>query len=153
MPFDPNKPYGTVHGVAGVSFDQGGVLYNFHHQRVSAEGIALEDVPKVKIEKVEKPDQPTKTVASVDTKEEMAELVPGLKVPADMLKDPEPPDDFMVGDVNLSAYARGEEKYPWFKLRAAVNERFDKAVDSKEDLMTVLVEEGIAPKPEPTGDD
>tara|TARA_R110000868_G_scaffold410775_2_gene700215 strand:- start:8760 stop:9194 length:435 start_codon:yes stop_codon:yes gene_type:complete len=138
--FYPNKPYGTVSNAPGVSYDQDGTLYNFHGDRVNINGDLIPDepapvkaAPKAKAPKARKADT--------------VELA-GFQVPAEMVEDQEPPDDFIVDGVNLSAYARGDIKVPFFKLKSIVNKEFGVKISTADDLHEVLIREGIQDKPD-----
>lgn len=135
--FNPNRPHGEVHNAPGVAYEQDGRLYDINGVRVNLEGEPIPDDPapkqaKAKAPPAKKPKPGTANVA-------------GFEVPQDMLNDGE---DTIVdlGDVkvNLSAWARGEEKVHFFRLKAAVEKEFGVKVSNGDEVREVLIREGVA---------
>ena len=132
---DPRK--GQVVGLPGVAWELDGYLYNSFGQRVNLKGESIPDNgPKKAASKPKAapwPAPPSKTVN-----------VAGFEVDADMVGEQEPPDDFIVNDVNLSGWARGDAKYPFFKVRSAVQKEFGVVAANADEVREILVREGVA---------
>lgn len=48
-------------------------------------------------------------------------------------------------DVNLEAWLRGEQQFAWFKVAAAIRDRFKKQVNNAADAVVFLIEENVVP--------
>lgn len=48
-------------------------------------------------------------------------------------------------DVNLESWLRGEQQVQWFKVAAAIRDRFKKQVANAADAVVFLVEQGVVP--------
>lgn len=136
MPFNPNRPYGEVHNAPGVAYDQDGRLYDVNGVRVNLRGEPIADEPAPK-------QAPSKVKPAPKAKPGKVNVA-GFDVPKEMLDDAE---DTVVdlGDVkvNLSAWARGEDKVHFFRLKAAVEKEFGVKVANGAEVREVLIREGI----------
>lgn len=132
MPFNPNRPFGEVHNAPGVAYEQDGRLYDVHGARVNLNGEPMPDDPAPKQAKAQPAPKPTAPAKTAN--------VAGFEIPTDMLNDGE---DTVVEGVNLSAYARGEEKVAFFKLKAAIEKAYGVKVSNGAEVREVLIREGV----------
>lgn len=139
---DKSKYYSSVHGEratddahAKVHFYQDGLPFD-------GEGLLLVDlVPEDKKTLVER------RIAKLNGKTPVPQAAPEPD-PDDEDENenddetnsqPEPP--LSADEVNIESWLRGEAKYPWFSLVAAIRARFNKQVNNTTDAVTFLVED------------
>lgn len=48
-----------------------------------------------------------------------------------------------TGEVNLTEWAKGSEKFPWFKVVKAIRDRYNVQVTTKHDAIDLLIKEGV----------
>lgn len=105
-PFNPNRPFGQVIGMPGVSFDQDGQLFNAMKMPVDGNGVPMplppgaEDKPVAELKKIE------------------GDGLETMILPADDPDDDVPEDE---KPFDILAWAQGDETLkatPWPKVKA-----------------------------------
>lgn len=99
--FNPNKPYGTVHGGGFEGYEQNNTIYNAAYQPINfdtREVLPIDDAPA-----------PAPAAAPADS---------GLP-PATEGEDSEGSTD-AAGTLDLDAWLAGDVKYPWTQVQSAV---------------------------------
>lgn len=134
---DRSKPYSTVHGERLP----GDLHQNTHffqdNMPFDAAGLLIYDAiqdPKIK--------------AIADRKlKKLPEAKPAAADSNDGADGPDPDNDagdkppasVAPGDVNLEAWLRGEEAYPWFSITKAVRERHNANISKQSDMVEFLI--------------
>lgn len=145
---DRSKYFSTIHGERTPSdeyrqahFAQDGLYFN------AAGHLILELVPEDKkaavearLRKINK-DAPAQAAPAVAQKtSEIADDDDAGDDDEDVVSDDGPSEE-----VNLEAWLRGEQQVQWFKVAAAIRDRYKKQVNNSADAVVFLVEEGVVP--------
>jgi hypothetical protein len=122
----PGDPFATAH------FQQDGIHYDAHGLHLEH---LLDDEAKLLVErrlKRQLKSAPKKTGAGEGSND----------------GDPDGDTSGSSDDVNLEAWLRGDAKYEWFKVTAAVRERYQKNLSKQIDVVDFLVNEEKVVSPE-----
>lgn len=151
---DRSKYFSTVHGERKPGDDHANVFFYQDKLPFNANGeLVMEAVPEELKDAVER------RIAKLN---KSASAVPSVKRPepadddddaGDTGGDSEGDDDDDKADenpsngddVNLEAWLRGTEKYQWFKVAAAIRDRYNRNVSNAADAVVFLVAEGLVP--------
>jgi hypothetical protein len=134
---DKSMPYGEVHGErvpddrhANVHFFQNGLPFN-------AQGVLLHDHPDVER------DPKLKALAALMLKKASKKKVsaPGDDAAADPDADPDDNDGVDNDPVNLSEWAKGQQRVEWQNVSDAIAARYKKRIGNKREALEFLIEQ------------
>lgn len=130
---DKSKPFATVHGErppddphANVHFFQDSIPFDVRGEAIPS--LINDDKGRKAFERKMKRLSMEAEEAEVDVAAEDAE-------------NADDDDDVTADDVNLESWLRGEVKYPWFKVSAAIRDRYSLVVINQSQAVRFLVME------------
>lgn len=144
---DRSRPFSTVHAVGPsvAAFKQppapGGRYYDAHGKRVHVQG-EEDERPVPHLNPKGAPRVPAPTIDDGEATPIDPDDV--LTEDAETAID-EPAGDTIVGDVNLTAWALGQEKYRFAEVKNAIRDRYARDVTNESDALDFLIAEGAVP--------
>lgn len=147
---DKSKYFTTVHGERAGDDPHSKVQAYQDGLPFDAEGLViLELVPEDKKEMVER------RMAKLNSVKSAVPAATQQEAPENASNGGNDDDDKgsdTSGDVNLESWLRGEARYPWFTVVAAIRSRFNKQVSNTTDAVTFLVEDEKVVTPDQLAD-
>lgn len=116
--FNKKRPHGTVHGLAGVAYDQDGTLFNSNYQPVDMQGKLL---------------YPNEPAPPPERTGDIAEDAPKGPTPID-------PEDVIDEEprIDLKAWRDGTVRAAWATVASEVHRQLGAVVKNKQEALDVV---------------